>query len=59
MSSHGLKSVEVEKDLGIMITSVRSSVNMRTGIFVGYGDATHSFRANINNLLRYLNVRNI
>jgi len=32
MSSHGLKSVEVEKDLGIMITSVRSSVNMRTGI---------------------------
>jgi len=26
---------------------------------VGYGDATHSFRANINNLLRYLNVRNI
>ena len=26
---------------------------------VGYGHATHSFRANINNLLRYLNVRNI
>ena len=26
---------------------------------VGYGDATHSFRANINNLVRYLNVRNI
>jgi len=26
---------------------------------VGYADATLSFRANINNLLRYLNVRNI
>jgi len=26
---------------------------------VGYGDPTHSIRANINNLVRYLNVRNI
>jgi len=26
---------------------------------VGYGDPTHSIRDNINNLLRYLNVRNI
>jgi len=53
--------------IGIFISVTASGIRLQllqstdtpVGTCVGYGDATHSFRANINNLLRYLNVRNI